>query len=44
MKSTVCGIKKLSSTDAGTDTDKGTDTGVIDNSYGFVQRHVRACP
>ena len=26
--------KKLSSTGAGTDTDVGTDTGVIDNMYG----------
>ena len=29
---TVRGIKKLSSTGAGTDTDTGTDTGAIDNT------------
>ena len=29
---TVHGIKKLSSTGAGTDTDTGTDTGAIDNT------------
>ena len=29
---TVRGIKKLSSTGAGTDTDMGTDTGAIDNT------------
>ena len=29
---TVRGIRKLSSTGAGTDTDTGTDTGAIDNT------------
>ena len=29
---TVRGVKKLSSTGAGTDTDTGTDTGAIDNT------------
>ena len=34
IETTVRCIKKLPSTDAGTDTDTGTDTGIIDNSYG----------